>query len=67
MNYQEINARHPELAELEPFSADWYRGWRKAHLVMYPDCDQITRDNLNQFVAEAEEREAQKEADHGRS
>lgn len=57
MGYQDINEKHPELQDLEPFSAEWYRQWRKAHLAMYPDCDQITRDNLDSFVAEAEARE----------
>ena len=58
MGYQEINERHPELNDLDPFSAEWYRQWRKAHLAMYPDCDQKTRLNLDDMVAQAEAREA---------
>lgn len=58
MSYQDINRHHPELEDLELFSAEWYRQWRKAHLAMFPNCDRITRDNLDTFVAEAEAREA---------
>ena len=58
MGFQEINQRHPELRDLDPFSVEWYRQWRKAHLAMFPNCDRITRDNLDTFVAEAEAREA---------
>ncbi len=57
MNYQDINRQHPELEDLEPFSAEWYRQWRKAHLATYPNCDRVTRDNLDVMVAEAEARE----------
>jgi hypothetical protein len=58
VSYQEINKRHPELEELEVFSAEWYRQWRTAHLAMYPNVDQVTRDNLDDMVAAAEAREA---------
>lgn len=57
MDYQKIEAKHPELRGLDPFSAEWYRAFRTAHLAMYPDCDAVSRDNLNDFVAEAEARE----------
>lgn len=58
MDYRKINAQHPELEDLVPHSADWYRAWRKAHLEMFPDCDLATRKNLDMFVEQAEEREA---------
>lgn len=58
MSYQEINQRHPELEDLEVFSAEWYRQWRKAHLAMYPHSDQATRVNHDDMVAAAEAREA---------
>lgn len=44
----------------EPFSAAWYRAYREEHLRRYPHVDQITRDNLDQFVRRAEEREERK-------
>lgn len=59
MDFRRIEEEHPELASLVPFSAEWYRGWRKAHLAKYPDCDRATRANLDSFVADAEAREAE--------
>jgi hypothetical protein len=60
MGYHEIESRHPELKELNTFSAEWYRQWRESHLKMFPWSDQQTRDNLDSFVLEAEKREEKK-------
>lgn len=56
-DYRETEAEFPDLAELTTFSAAWYARWRDLHLAKYPDVDQVTRDNLNQFVRDAEKRE----------
>lgn len=36
------------------YSAEWHRGHRDHHLAMFPEVDQITRDNLDQALARAE-------------
>jgi hypothetical protein len=56
--YHRDIAEFPELADIVPFSADWYRRWRDLRLAKYPDVDQGTRDNLDMFVEQAEKREA---------
>ncbi len=56
-DYRRTEAEYPELSGLRTFSAAWYRRWRELHLTKYPDVDQSTRDNLDMFVANAEERE----------
>lgn len=58
MDYRTIEAQWPDLAELPTYSAAWYRRYRERHLATYPDADPITRDNLAQFVKDAEAREA---------
>lgn len=57
MSIQELRARHPELENITPFTVEWHRVHRDAHLRMFPDSDQATRDNLDDFVKWAEERE----------
>lgn len=38
------------------FTAEWYRRNREAHLAEFPDLDQVSRDNLDAFVRNAEAR-----------
>jgi hypothetical protein len=57
MRYQELIAEWPHLAELRPWSPEFYREVRRLWLAKYPDVDQGTRDNLDMFVAIAEARE----------
>jgi hypothetical protein len=57
VDYRRIEALHPELKGLVPYSAEWYRAWRAAHLAMFPGCDKATRLNLDMFVEDAERAE----------
>lgn len=56
-DYRKLEELHPELKEIDVHSAEWYRQWRDSHLKMFPESDQITRDNLDSFVREAEKRD----------
>ncbi len=56
-DYRRTEAEFPELRQFHTFSSAWYRCWRELHLAKYPDVDQSTRDNLDMFVAQAEDHE----------
>lgn len=46
------------VSPLATFSAAWHSAHRDHHLAVFPDVDQGTRDNLAEFIATAERRQA---------
>lgn len=57
--FHELRAKHPGLADITPWTVEWYEKWRELHLSMYPNADQCTRDNLDMFVDRARAAQAQ--------
>lgn len=47
-------AQRAEDAGHAPFSSGWYAVIRDEHFAQWPNADWRTRDNLNQFVTDAE-------------
>ena len=47
----------PSPVEMRTFSADWHRAHRDAHLAVFPDVDQGTRDNLELLITLAQQKE----------